>query len=511
MRYIARAGLLGLLVVVLGGCALSLPGGTGGDSKPVSPDASLAEHLSGQVLVRPADGAAPEAIAAAVGGEVILVRDGLIRIKLPAGASVSKSVAALKDRPDVSYAEPVYIYRTQVTGPPTRAAITRGYETDYFDRQWGPGSIHATELWAAPGLPAGLSGIRVAVVDTGIDENNPEFAGRIVGGYNAVNPGQSFYDNEGHGTHVTGIIAASHADAGIKGIAGTVLLLSVKVLSADGSGTNQSVADGIRWAAKPIADGGGGADVINLSLGGWGRSRAIQEAVDYALSQGVVVVAAMGNEYRYGTTHYPAACEGVIAVGATRPDGTKASFSSEGPYISVSAPGDSIFSTIWTSAGSSFAFWSGTSMATPHVTGLVALLLAQDATRTPTMIRTLLEHYASAPLAWSKKLGHGVVNARAAYIDEDNVADAYGSLRVTVTGGSVNDAEVLIRATPGGDTVTANRTNQDGVAHFHFLKDGTYQVTVTKGALSGTATVDIAGGTPANSIISISEPGLAGI
>ena len=130
-----------------------------------------------------------------------------------------------------------------------------------------------------------------------------------------------------------GIIGAAHgAENGIKGLAGDVRFVAAKVLGPDG-GTNDEVAAGIRWAADR-------AQVINMSLGGWGRSQAIQDAVDYALSKGVIVVAAMGNGYRYGTTHYPAACEGVIAVGATKPPtAAKADFSSEGPYISVAAPG----------------------------------------------------------------------------------------------------------------------------------------------------------------------------
>ncbi len=223
----------------------------------------------------------------------------------------------------------------------------------------------------------------------------------------------------------------------------------------------------------------------------------MQDAIDHAVvDHGVIVVAAMGNEYRHGMTHFPAGCEGVIAVGATRPDGTKADFSSEGLYISVCAPGEDIFSTIWTPGGDSFGTWSGTSMATPHVVGLVALLLTR--TSSATLIRSRLERTASqGNTGWTRDLGYGVVNAYAAYNDTDP-DDLYGGLTVTVTGtGSVADAEVLVRTNVVLPvTKGANRTNVDGVAHFPYLKADSYLINVTKGPASGSTTVTVsAGGT----------------
>ena len=360
----------------------------------------------------------------------------------------------------------------------------------------GPPDINADDVWLlldTAGL-ASLADITVAVVDTGIDPTNPEFrdgegTSRITGGYNAIIGEPSTFDDDyGHGTHVAGIIGSAHDGTGIKGLAPTVKFLSVKVLRAEGWGTNEEIADGICWAAD------NGADVINLSLGGWGRSQVIQDAVDYANEQGTIVVAAMGNDYRYGTTHFPAACEGVIAVGATIPGGAKADFSSEGPYISVAAPGVDIFSTIWTAGGSSFGVWSGTSMATPHVVGLVALLLSKSPRPSATLVRSILERTAANPATWNKTVGYGRINAQAAFADTGG--DLYGGLTVNLSGsGSLSNVEVLIRTNVALPvTKAANRTNSDGVAHFPYLRAGSYRVDVTKGTLSGSGTVTVTAG-----------------
>ncbi|MGE5530284.1 MAG: S8 family serine peptidase [Patescibacteria group bacterium] len=495
MRRISGLSLLVLLILSLAGCAFNLPGSGGGPDIPSLPgDAALAEHLRGTVLVRLA-GIQPEEAASAVGGTIARARGDLVRIKLPSGASVSEAVKTLATRPGVACAEPVYIYQTPVVDTdPDRMQPARALTPDYSANQWAPGKINAGDVWS---LSPDASGVIVAVVDTGIDLDNPEFAGRILEGYNAITAeeGPTVADDDyGHGTHVAGIIGAAHEtpdQVGIRGLAGDVKLMPVKVLDADGYGYNDEIAAGINWAADH------GADVINMSLGGRGRSQVIQDAVDHAVrDHGVIVVAAMGNSYRPGWTHYPAACEGVIAVGATRPDGTKADFSSEGPHISVAAPGEDIFSCVWTAEGPTYASWSGTSMAAPHVAGLVALLLSANPDAKPTKIRSVLEG-STGTSTWCEETGNGQIDAYAAYSNYDAIADVYGELAVTVTHGGLPapGAEVLIQ-TQTGATATSSRTNENGVAYFHLLRAGTYQVRVTynNGAAGSQSGVVVTGG-----------------
>ena len=228
----------------------------------------------------------------------------------------------------------------------------------------------------------GAPGVVVAVLDTGIDATHPEFAGRLVPGFDALtgvpDTAGDFgptNDDEGHGTHVSGTVAAAANNAqGIAGIAPNVSIMPVKILDASGSGDFEGLVDGMDWA---IAHG---ARIVTLSLGGTldpAGVASLQPTFDAAYAAGAVVVAASGND---GTSidEYPCNFVHVICVGSTTRDGTAvSSFSTRTAGLSLVAPGESIMSAL---PGSRYGFGTGTSMATPHVTGAVALLRSVDPT-----------------------------------------------------------------------------------------------------------------------------------
>jgi subtilisin family serine protease len=173
-------------------------------------------------------------------------------------------------------------------------------------------------------------------------------------------------DVDGHGTHVAGIIAAGDNGVGVVGVAPSARILPVRTLDATGSGLSSDIAKGITWAVDH------GANVINLSLGSDAESSAVDAAVAYATSHNVDVVAAAGNTGPGAPAEFPAALPAVIAVAALDEDGTVATYSTRGSYVDVAAPGTSILSTY---PPSTWARLSGTSMASPHVAGLVALVI----------------------------------------------------------------------------------------------------------------------------------------
>ncbi len=196
-------------------------------------------------------------------------------------------------------------------------------------------------------------------------------------------------DDQGHGTHVAGTIAQStDNDLGGAGLAFGARLMPVKVLSANGFGTTAGVADGIRWAAD------NGAQVLNLSLGGPRNSRVLQNAVDYALKQGVIIVAAAGNSG--GKVGYPGASKGVIGVSATDADNGLAWFSSRGKGVDIAAPGVNVTQQTICDKGKNrceiFPAYNGTSMASPHVAGAAAMLVGLGVTDPREVEQLLMDH-----------------------------------------------------------------------------------------------------------------------
>lgn len=277
--------------------------------------------------------------------------------------------------------------------------------------------IHAQGAWAT----AQGQGATIAVVDSGVDAGHPDLAANLLSGYDATGHGD-VTDQNGHGTHVAGLAAARpDPGLGIGGVAPMAKILPVKVMDPDGEGRVLWVARGIVWAADH------GASVINLSLGGPRDSRVLDLAIRHAIQKGIPVVVAMGNDGDDGNPkEYPACEPGVIAVGATDDNDQVTSFSDYGPWISLVAPGyadPSSFPTYPTTLLSAYqqepsefppedrmgegsALLSGTSQATPLVSGTVALLKGLRPDLSPEQIRKILMDSA-APMGSGADEHHG--------------------------------------------------------------------------------------------------------
>ena len=231
---------------------------------------------------------------------------------------------------------------------------------------WGIARVKAPAAWD---YTQG-AGVRVAVIDTGIDTTHPDLDGAVDGGYNAQADCERvdcYQDDNGHGTHVAGTIAGRGAGQwGVYGVAPKARLYAVKVLGSDGSGALSDVIKGIIWCAN------NDIQVANMSLGSDTPSDTMQKALRYAKARGVVVVAAAGNSG--GAVGYPGAYPETIAVAAADWDDKVASFSSRGPQVKFIAPGVAVLSS---KMGGDYWTLSGTSMATPHVTGLAALAVSE--------------------------------------------------------------------------------------------------------------------------------------
>lgn len=227
---------------------------------------------------------------------------------------------------------------------------------------WGLTLLGVPDLWRT----TRGEGVRVAVLDTGCESEHPDLIGAVAAEENFTRFPDG--DRQGHGTHVAGTIAARKNSTGVVGVAPDCALLVGKVLGDDGSGDSAAVAAGIDWASAE------GADVISMSLGSRHNSPDIAAAVERAASQGRFVICAAGNEGPgANTVSYPARMDQVVAVGAVDRYGRVADYSSRGPQVDIAAPGSDVLST-W--PGGQYSRISGTSMATPFVSGVVALLLA---------------------------------------------------------------------------------------------------------------------------------------
>ena len=308
--------------------------------------------------------------------------------------------AALSSDARVEHAEPMALYRaTFVPDDPL-----------YATKQWHLKRVGAEQAW---NYTCGR-GATVAVVDTGVAcfdrgpfSRGTDLAGtRCHGGWNFVDDSGEAYDDQGHGTHVAGTIAqTTNNGVGAAGLAFCATLMPVKVLNQRGFGTVANVAEGIRFAADE------GAGVINLSLGGPIKSRILEDAVDHALKRGVVVVAAAGNSGR--RVGWPAAYPGVIAVSATDDADRIATFSSRGPEVAIAAPGVAVTQQTICNGGRDkcevFGTFNGTSMASPHVAGVAALIESLGVTRGSRVAEVLTA--TARPNGDAALYGAGIVDA----------------------------------------------------------------------------------------------------
>ena len=327
-----------------------------------------------------------------------------------------------KFRKKIVFVEPDYVYKLIDPHPEGRDIGTQDLSPSVYDPnadlrpyQWGLDAVNAEGAWSR----ATGAGIIVAVIDTGVDGTHPDLQGKVVEGYDpeidSVIPPNTDSDTYGHGTHVAGIIAAKNDGKGITGLAYDAQIMPILIFKPYYVGSFY-VARGIVWAVDH------GADVLNNSWGGGVYSQVLKAAFDYALANGVVVVDAAGNDGE-AFWHYPSAYPGHIAVGATNPHNSKTDFSNLGGWLSVVAPGEGILSCVptWyvqdgTGDPLLYDYWSGTSMATPFVSALAALLKELHPTASPYQIKKMMEQAAldiDAP-GFDNGTGYGLIQADAA-------------------------------------------------------------------------------------------------
>jgi len=464
--------------------------------------ASAGRYVAGEVLVKFQPGAAAAARAEAhqlAGGTVVaeVARTRIQLVTVPAGAEAA-AIARYRRNPNVLYAEPNYIRSVPrpLSHAPGSEVVPGEY---YFDEQWAlhntgqffqclpwidgtelcfyfgtpDADIDAPEAWA---ISKGSSAIRVAVIDTGIDYTHPDLAANYAGGFDYLNSDGDPMDDHGHGTHVSGTIAAAlgnltgspAAAEGVVGVAPNARILAYKVCGPDGSCSDFGI---VRAIAQSVADG---AKVINMSLGAAEYSQALDSAVQDAWNAGLVIVAGAGNS---GTTQrfYPAALDNVIAVGAFDEDHLRAPFSNYGDWVDISAPGNVIMSAypVWACGGLTtvpgdtgcYNWSSGTSMASPHVAGAAALVWSRpDVTSNGQVAQILLDGadpqgVSSVRLdSWTVRGGLNLHNAMS--LGSTNVApvadagadqtvtdtDGNGAETVTLDGSGSSDADGTIIA-----------------------------------------------------------------
>ena len=274
---------------------------------------------------------------------------------------------------------------------------------------WGFKYLQASTFWSKS---AG-EGAVVFVLDTGIETNHPDLRDRIALNYckDFTNSASGFQDLHGHGTHCAGITAATNNSIGIVGIAPQATLVAVKVLNDSGSGSFSWVANGIRYVADLVLTGSHSnkKKIITMSLGGAAGSNDLQAAIDYAIAKGCFITAAAGNRGCSGTSNtidFPGKYPQVITVASIGKTQSASSFSSCGAEIDLAAPGEAIYST---HKNGGYALLSGTSMATPNVAGIMALIVSAHKIDTQKQLEAFLNSRARdlPPNGWDNRTGHG--------------------------------------------------------------------------------------------------------
>jgi len=326
---------------------------------------SLASQNKVDVLIG-FNGKPDDSVVRAFGGDVKYNFAPFINVI--AASMPENAIQGLSHNPNIAYVEADA--EAHIMGHATSS-------TTEYQNSWGVNHIEADVVHP---YNKG-TGVMVCVVDTGIDYTHSELNPNYAGGHDFVNNDDYPMDDNGHGTHVSGTIAAvlDNPPTGVVGVAPKAGLLAAKVLNSAGSGSYSNVIAGINWCVT------NGAKVISMSLGGSSGSSALQSAVDTAFyEKNVLVVAAAGNsgnlKGKGDNVGYPAKYDSVIAVAATNTSDKRASWSSTGPAVDISAPGVSIMST-WLGGG--YNTISGTSMATPHVSGAAALVLCSSVSSWP--------------------------------------------------------------------------------------------------------------------------------
>ncbi len=498
-------------------------GALGPGAVAVNASAADEEIVPGQIIVRFRPGAARSEVAeqhrARKKADMLLERTEILEVPVGEEAEIA---AQLSNNPNVEFAE---VDRIAKVGPCEVATSCTLPDGQFFAYKW---DLHNTGMvlsqastkadadvdWAETfdylGGNAFAGSAVIGVLDTGIRSTHSQFAGKILGGRRFLNDGvavTNYNDDHSHGTHVAGI-AAGIGTSAVPGVAygRNIKILVGKVCNSAGTCPSSATADGIVWMAD------NGANVINMSLGSFGGnpdgsgSAAQLAALRYAASKNVLPVCATGNDdgkAAYGGgVGYPARFDECMAVGATNWGDTKASYSNYGPQIEISAPGgdgnplntgNSLILAASNAGDGSFGFKAGTSMATPQVAGLAALLYATG-TRDAAAIRQRIKETADdleAP-GWDNRTGAGRINTYRALTGQNpnaapvavpvNAATGNKGVAMAFDGSTSSDPNgrvIKSYAWNFGDASSADNTATTAQATHTYLRAGTYTVSLT--------------------------------
>ena len=348
----------------------------------VAAQAQQPQYIAGRILVKPKSHLAEAEFSRRINARGAFQHRTLhhtnVRVLALAAERTESVLAELQNDPDIEFAERDYI--AQACLVPNDPFVVSGDE-------WHLAKIQALPAWD---FTIGASNVLIAVLDSGVNAAHPDLAGRLLPGYDFVNNDFTPSDDFGHGTAVAGtLVANGNNNLGVAGVAYGCTVLPIKVMDQFGSASHSTIAQGIEYAVEH------GARIINLSMGGDWPSSTLQNAINYAWSNNVVIVAAAGNNG--GTApQYPGACEHVLAVGASEPDDSRAPFSSYGTQVTLFAPGDNIWTT-QRDLNNPYGSWKGTSFSSPVVAAVAALVLSLSPSLSNTQIVDILQQTADHP------------------------------------------------------------------------------------------------------------------
>lgn len=412
------------------------------------------ETIQNEVIVKYRSGFSTKANHQAIAGAKVLdvfntdASESTQLHRLPDNTKLDSALKQYQADPEVEFAIPNVNFQVQMTvwdkvknvfkktpdATPSPTPVARGKapslaniqaEDPLSGEQWYLAQMQMEQIWNTYGL--GNSSVTVAVLDTGVDYTHPDLVGRVIKGPDYIDKDYDPKDMHGHGTHVAGIIAAGlNNHEGVSGLAPDVKIMAIRVLDENGGGSLFNIAKGLAYAANH------GAKVINLSLGspsGGGLMKTLANFIaGYADAKGSLIIAAAGNAG--GEIGYPAAASRFMAVGAVNQDKYLASFSNWGEELDVVAPGVNILSTfptypVTTNAlglPQNYATLNGTSMATPMVSALAALVWSQNPYLKPEEVRAKIEKSATdlGVIGVDSRYGHGLINPVGALADTSN-------------------------------------------------------------------------------------------
>lgn len=431
-----------------------------------------ADYTEDEVMVRTAPGFDLTTLLAKQGSEVVEEWPEInwSAVSVPAGKSTLTFIQELRKIQGVILAEPNLKYE-----------LTETSTVEHYGLQWGFDNINAEAAWD---ITTGDPNVIVAIMDSGVQRDHPEFKDKeFIDSYDATGENKPDIDLNGHGTHVAGTAAADGRTGRVAGVAWDSPIMALRSEDSDGNILTKYMIEGMIYVANYAKDHPDKRIVVNASIGGRSYSFAMKDAIDYAAEQGVLLVTSAGNDTKR-IISYPSCYNGVVSVAASTPHDTKAGFSTIGFWNSVAAPGVKILSTYPTDFSvTGYEYLQGTSMASPHVAGAVALLLSKYPELTPMQIKNQLEQTAKDyGQGFSEELGYGIIDMEAMLGDIQPLQ--YGSLDITTNITETVDGDYIgvgiITLFDANDSIVGfGTTGENGNYLFQALKPGTYTATVS--------------------------------